>query len=352
MAALSRRSIVSVVVGVSFLLVMPLAAQDRPVVFVHGVASGPETWEEAAARLQSSLQIAPERAQVTWRNSLEAQGSELQARYGALPDSTIVVGHSLGGLVGRQWDRQHRLSGVITVGSPNGGAPIANHINEWAGFNASLFNAVGNAFYWLSGLSQDQWWWVYSAVQSSLSWGGFVSDFAFKQLFIDLGMQVGTPFVQEIYAGAPYLNDLNGGGNLGREASELPARVAIVSTMPEYLERRSISSGRSGPRRRAGRRDAGSGERAGLLGAHHLFGSRSLRHAGAGVCEQSLGHRLLALELRRVLVPDDLRSAPAVLRAVPAERRLRADVESGTTPARRQHSRRWAGPSTRGRRVS
>ena len=28
------------------------SAQDQPVVFIHGVASGPETWQEAADRLQ------------------------------------------------------------------------------------------------------------------------------------------------------------------------------------------------------------------------------------------------------------------------------------------------------------
>ena len=107
-----------------------LDAQDRPVVFIHGVASGPETWEDAAARLQSSLQIAPERPAVTWRNSVESQGSEVQGALGGLSGSTVAVGHSLGGIVSRQWSRQHQLDGVITLGAPNRGAPIANHIKS------------------------------------------------------------------------------------------------------------------------------------------------------------------------------------------------------------------------------
>ncbi len=137
------------------------SAQDTPVAFIHGVASGPDTWQEAADRLQSRLQVAPHRAEVSWWESLETQGSQMDAQLGGLPGSTVAVGHSLGGLVARQWSRSHQLDGVITLGTPNRGAPIANHINEWAGFNYALFNAVGNVFYWLGNLSYENWWWVY-----------------------------------------------------------------------------------------------------------------------------------------------------------------------------------------------
>src|SRR4029450_11796597 len=106
------------------------SAQDRPVVFIHGMGSGPETWQETADRLQSRLQISPDRAQVSWWNAVESQASEMQARFGGLPGSTIAVGHSLGGLVARQWGRSHQLEGLITLGSPNPGRPIANQINE------------------------------------------------------------------------------------------------------------------------------------------------------------------------------------------------------------------------------
>jgi predicted alpha/beta hydrolase family esterase len=208
------------------------SAQDRPVVFIHGVGSGPETWEETASRLQSRLQIAPERARVSWWESLETQGSQMDGRFGGLPGSTIAVGHSLGGLVARQWSRSHQLDGLITLGSPNRGAPIANHINEWAGYNTSLFNAVGNAFYWLSNLSYDQWWWVYSAVEGALNWGGYIADFSLYHLLVELGMQYAVPFVQEVYVGSPYLDRLNNGA--GWEASTIASRVGIVNTASEY----------------------------------------------------------------------------------------------------------------------
>jgi len=208
------------------------AAQEQPVVFIHGVASGPDTWQETADRLQDRLRISTYRAEVSWWNSLESQGSEMQNQFGGLPNSTIAVGHSLGGLVARQWTRSHELDGLITIGAPNRGAPIANHINEWVGFNASLFNAIGNAFYNLSGLSYDQWWWVPSAVQGALNWGASLANFSIAHLLIDLGMQYSTPFVQEIYVGSPYLNALNSGDSW--EAANIPSRVGIVNTASEY----------------------------------------------------------------------------------------------------------------------
>ena len=98
-------------------------AQEQPVVFIHGVASGPETWAETADRLQSQLEISAHRAEVSWWNSLESQSGEMQNRFGGLPNSTIAVGHSLGGLVAREWSRSHELDGLITIGTPNRGAP-------------------------------------------------------------------------------------------------------------------------------------------------------------------------------------------------------------------------------------
>ena len=215
--------VVAVCVGVLALGAIA-RAQEQPVLFIHGVGSGPDTWQEAADRLQSRLRIAPERAQVSWWTSLESQSSELQARFGGWPNSSIAVGHSLGGLVARQWSRSHELDGLITLGTPNRGAPIANHGNEWVGFNSALFGAVGNVFYWLGNVSYDQWWWVYSAVEGALNWGGFIADFSIYHLLVEMGLQYGVPFVQEVYVGSPYLDALNNGIRLGSRQHPLPRR--------------------------------------------------------------------------------------------------------------------------------
>ena len=114
--------------------------------------------------------------EVSWWTSLESQASEMQASFGGLPNSTIAVGHSLGGLVARQWSRSHELDGLITLGAPNRGAPIANHINEWAGSTPRCSTRSATSSTGLASLSYDQWWWVYSAVEGALNWGGFIAE--------------------------------------------------------------------------------------------------------------------------------------------------------------------------------
>src|SRR4051812_37868460 len=108
-------------------------AQERAVVFIHGVASSPDTWSATASRLQSELQIVPGLPRVSWQNSLESQGDEVQRQVGGFPGSTIAVGHSLGGVVGRQWRRQDAVGGILTRGPTEWGAPIPDNLHGWGG---------------------------------------------------------------------------------------------------------------------------------------------------------------------------------------------------------------------------
>ena len=216
-------------------LTVPVVAQERPVVFLHGVRSGPETWEEAANRLRERAMIQPHRTSTSWWNSMESQADEVQSQVGHLPDSTIAVGHSAGGIVAREWTRRHGVGGLMTIGSPNLGAPIANHIHEWVGYNSDLLWVLGNVFSRFADLPYDQWWWVMSAIEGALNWGSFVSRAAIIHFAVTLAMDWGSPFVHQLYVGSPYLDGvLNTGGNLAREASQIPARIAIVNTMSEF----------------------------------------------------------------------------------------------------------------------
>jgi pimeloyl-ACP methyl ester carboxylesterase len=221
------------------LLASPLAtravAQDRPVVFVHGFNSNPGTWDEASGRLRGRLAIETFAPGVTWRQSVESQANEVQNQVGWLPNSSIVIGHSLGGIVSRQWTRQHGVDGVVTIGSPHRGAPLANHIGQWLGFNDDLFYAVGSAFYHLGFMSYDQWWWLLPALEAILSEAGYIQDLTLRHFLITFGLHYGSPFIFSIYTGSPFLDDLNG-GNLGREVAQIPYRVGIVNTMTDYWD--------------------------------------------------------------------------------------------------------------------
>ena len=214
---------------------------------------------------------------------------------------------------------------IITLGAPNRGAPIANHINDWVGYNSALFSAVGNAFYWLGNLSYDQWWWLFPAIEGSLNWGGYIANFSIYHLLVEMGVQYGVPFVQEVYVGSPYLDWLNAGA--GWEAATVPSRVGIANTASEYW--------RGGPFRLTNPEYAGelsilTSTAAAALdywGFRRLRGGGPVRLAGALARLRPVGCGLLALELRRVLVPRHLRRSAYLVGALPAERRLRADVE-------------------------
>jgi pimeloyl-ACP methyl ester carboxylesterase len=227
-----RTALRAVLAAALIVAAQPLLAQDTPVVFVHGILSDGGTWQSTADRLQARLAIVPHRPTVSWPSRIDAQASTLQSYYGGLPDSTIVVGHSLGGLVGRQWTRSRRLGGVVTLGTPNQGAPFANHVGEWVSFNYSLFWAMANAFGAFGNMPPGVWTWAYAATEAWLNWGAFLADQAIREFVIEMGIGINVPFVQQVYVGSPFLAALN--GSLAQEMANAPGRVSIVNTMSQY----------------------------------------------------------------------------------------------------------------------
>src|SRR5678816_2257898 len=106
------------VVGV--LLVVAVAsvarAQDRPVAFIHGLNATDQTWQSAADALQQQLALQAHRPNPSWVDTFQNQAAQVHNEIGGLPASTVVVGHSNGGLVSRQWSTM-RLS-LIHISEP------------------------------------------------------------------------------------------------------------------------------------------------------------------------------------------------------------------------------------------
>ena len=158
-----------------------------------------------------------------------------------------------------------------------------------------------------------------------MNWGGSLANFSLSHLFLELGMQYSTPFVQEVYVGSPYLNRLNGDG--GWEAANVPSRVGIVNTASEYW--------RGGPFRLKNPDYAGefsiltSTAAAGLdyWAFQGHCGCRSARPRRAVVRARPARRGVLPVELRRVLVPGDLRRSADLVGLLPAERRLHPGLE-------------------------
>jgi pimeloyl-ACP methyl ester carboxylesterase len=204
--------------------VRPIHAQDVPTVFIHGLASSGATWEGAADRLQTRLSITPYRPNLIWRSTFESQGDGLQAQLGWLPASTVAVGHSNGGLTARQWSRLHPLNGIVTLGTPNQGAPLAYNALSWIWFDfnaGSVITDIFNAF----GRDCCDWYWILSQVGEAADWVRYWLSLHPAAMASTLGIEFGAPVLGQMASDSPA--NLNSPDNLNREASVVPSRVGI-----------------------------------------------------------------------------------------------------------------------------
>jgi pimeloyl-ACP methyl ester carboxylesterase len=218
---------------VAFLSIPALTlAQDTPVVFVHGFTGDQNTWQATASRLQQQLAIRPYLPQLRWQETFETQAAELQWQFGSLPASTIAVGHSNGGLVSRQWSMQHPLTGLLTVGTPNFGAPAVDNLHALLHFNQGLYNAVGMAA-GAFGIDPATWNFVYLWVQGALI---FSQQVALDTVYgvIGLGLQYGLPVTGQMSTGSYFLGQLNSPGNVAREQSAIRFRAALAYVARNY----------------------------------------------------------------------------------------------------------------------
>jgi pimeloyl-ACP methyl ester carboxylesterase len=208
------------------------AAQDRPVVLVHGFASSGDTWIEAGDRLSTQLAATVYHPSTQWINSYEHQAAQLQGQLGSLGPSTVALGHSNGGLVARAWTKWRNLDGLVTLSSPNSGAPMANNFYQWIGINLEGISLVSNVIASFANQSEASGW-VYGVVVGSLQASDGFAKEALKSLG-RFGLDKAFPVFPQVPVGSPFFQELNGGANLAREAAAVPNRVSIVNSVSDW----------------------------------------------------------------------------------------------------------------------
>jgi pimeloyl-ACP methyl ester carboxylesterase len=209
------------------------AAQDRPVVFLHGLGSSPETWQATANRLQAALAIQPAVPGLSSRAVYESQAAEVQNGLHGLADNTVAIGHSNGGIVARQWSQGHALSGVVTLGTPHRGAPLVQNLRSYAGFTYQLQSAIASVYGAFSAGCCD----YYFLLAAYHPYWGFAYDFAaaaVREVAASVGLSTLVPVSSQMVPGSSYLSGLNATWNLDREAASIPARVGIVSVAHNF----------------------------------------------------------------------------------------------------------------------
>jgi pimeloyl-ACP methyl ester carboxylesterase len=210
-----------------------LAQEPQPIVLVHGFISDGSTWASAEARLRGEFNVRPTRPTLPWGHAFNDQTQVLRSSVAAAPwaypDTTVFVGHSNGGLISRELNRQGQpMKAIVTVGTLHQGAPLAltmGVLPAWGGFifaeNASPI------YYYLWWLGDYNWisWIASSQAAVMASAGAFMTGFG--SWVLDRAMFGALPDMQP---GSDFLsNRVNTPGNLAREAASIPARVGIQS---------------------------------------------------------------------------------------------------------------------------
>ena len=208
------------------------AAQDVPVVFVHGIFSSSNTWHATSQRLANVLQIAPHLVDTPSTAVFETQTAVLNGALGGLPANTIAVAHSQGGLISRQWSRTKALRGILTLGTPHTGSQLTARGLDVINFNYMVYNVAGLAIGTLS--APDFAWLVYAGLQYYLSNTQWLSWNGATTLASSVAVANYVPVAPQLVPGSSFLNSLNTLSNLAREDSSGAKRVGLVYAATDY----------------------------------------------------------------------------------------------------------------------
>ncbi len=223
------------IVGIALVGVRPIAAQDRPVAFVHGLRSQGSDWAATAARLGSRLAISPRTPDLPWKQPYEQQAQTLNqsSAMTGLSTSPMAVGHSNGGIISRELSRLRHLDGIATIGTPHRGAPMVPGFGQWLVFQANVPSFLDSVVFAFAG--QSDWSWAFANIQGALSWISDFSIWSVVYLAATVGIDTVVPVMAEMQPGSPYLVSLNSSANLQREAADVPARVGVVSVAHNFF---------------------------------------------------------------------------------------------------------------------
>lgn len=214
---------------------VPAGAQDRDTVFLHGLKSDPSQWDAAASRLAARLALRPTQPPLDWQLFYETQASNLERGFGpALPGDVVLVGHSNGGVVARQWAKQRQVAALITLGSPNQGAPIVDHLFEWLQFADDILVRISNVNrIYAQVVDRDVWWWLPAQWLPRFSIGVDVWNTANHGL-LALGIDARLPVMPQMRVASAFMKNLNSPSSLNREAIEVAGRAAIISAAKDF----------------------------------------------------------------------------------------------------------------------
>jgi pimeloyl-ACP methyl ester carboxylesterase len=117
-------------------------AQDVPTQWIHGWGKGANFWIHYAPTFAAQRRMNSGRPFYSDNddNGVVIARATIDSRIARTTGGNILIGHSMGGLVAREYARAvpGNVRGIVTVASPNQGAPVATHVLN--GFAQTIIN--------------------------------------------------------------------------------------------------------------------------------------------------------------------------------------------------------------------
>ncbi len=214
---------------IAALILTSSASAQRPVRLVHGLGDAASIWAQGESNLNftfgSQVQVA--KPQLSGLASIGQQASHLSSFVPLSGNLAISIGHSAGGVVSRELDRTYGdLYGVITVGTPHTGAPVASNetqaVSSFTLYIAQLLLPVN--IYW--GYYGD-----HMAMAAAID--AVVLTSAATAYLSELRPAITSAAATDLRVGSGVLGTLNSPSNLSREATVMGnRRVSLLGWMP------------------------------------------------------------------------------------------------------------------------
>jgi pimeloyl-ACP methyl ester carboxylesterase len=205
------------------------SAQLQPLVMTHGIRSDASTWDNTAFQLGLAFPVSVRRYTTAWKTSYAAQANQLLGSvFVGVPDTTLAVGHSNGGLVLRQAAVSNApLRGIATIGSPNFGAPAADAIrkNYMPDIIAPILITGQSISYVLSPPDpadpDEQWYYDYVVATGSNMVDLIEAILNLAEFDPSFGIW------NSMYPTSPFMQEINSSASLATQAQRAPIRASI-----------------------------------------------------------------------------------------------------------------------------
>ena len=208
------------------------AQSQTPVGFLPGLAEGPDVWQNSGASLAAAFNIAPFYPFLPSTDPMATQAFAL----GSVATNAFLVGHSAGGVVARLKAQplggQQNFAGIITLGTPNYGAPI---LTTYPVFCSFLGGTVFDAALLALSLNRPADDWIIDNLEPDYGWGlgllGVGCDYLVAQI-----SGIGTPAAFDLSASSTFMNSLNAAGNVAVEQANVPIEASVVITTANFYD--------------------------------------------------------------------------------------------------------------------